>query len=113
MIVSKTRPALWAGVVVAGVGLLFGSAVALRSPPADAATTPSAVDQSGSDPTFGAFLGACHTDFVCSDGNTCQSFKKRGSHCTHDCAQGSDCGVNGRCTKLARCGLNEPLKTEP
>jgi hypothetical protein len=40
---------------------------------------------------------------------------KRGSHCTHACTSDTDCtgGPTARCTKQGRCGLNEPVKTEP
>src|SRR5262249_42680809 len=65
-----------------------------------------AADQRVSDPPFGDFLGACSTDGDCSNGNTCSTFKKRGSHCTHACRSDADCtgGVAARCTKLGRCG---------
>jgi len=66
--------------------------------------------QEESDPPFGSFLGACNEDADCSNGNACQSFRKRGSHCTHACESGSDCSGT-RCTKQGRCGLNQPVKT--
>jgi hypothetical protein len=94
---------------VSGVGM-----VATAPPPKLTPATKLTIDQSGSDPAFGSFLGACNQDSDCGAGNTCGSFKKRGSHCTHTCVSDADCsgGVSARCTKQGRCGLNEPLKTE-
>jgi hypothetical protein len=68
-------------------------------------------DQSDNDPPFGTFLGACNTASDCSDGNSCQSFRKRGNHCTHACESGPDC-AGTRCTKQGRCGLIDPVKTK-
>lgn len=72
------------------------------------------LDQSDDAPPFGAFLGACNTDSDCSDGNTCNSFRKRGNHCTHSCEAASDCkgAAEPRCTKQNRCGLIDPVKTK-
>ena len=67
--------------------------------------------QSDNDPPFGTFLGACNTDSDCSDGNTCNSFRKRGNHCTHPCESGPDC-AGTRCTNQHRCGLVDPVKTK-
>ena len=68
------------------------------------------LDQSDSDPPFGSFLGACNDTSDCSYGDTCQSFRKRGSHCTHACESSLSC-AGTRCTKQGRCGLNQPVKT--
>ena len=108
----------WMGtVLVAVIGTVALSTTAtakqaLTSPPAvieqDEATP---LAQSDSDPSFGSFLGACNTNSDCSDGNSCQSFKKRGNHCTHACQAGSDC-AGTRCTNQFRCGLLDPIKTK-
>ncbi len=105
----------WTGTAVfaAAIGAIVLSANAKQ---ADASPNPAAEDeamplgQSDSDPPFGSFLGACNQDSDCSDGDACQSFRKRGNHCTHSCESGSDC-AGTRCTKQSRCGLNQPVKT--
>jgi hypothetical protein len=106
----------WAGTaaIAAALGAIVLSA---HSRQADAAPIqasederPAPLDQADNDPPFGSFLGACNGDSDCSEGNACQSFRKRGSHCTHACESGSDC-AGTRCTKQGRCGLNDPVKT--
>jgi hypothetical protein len=90
-------------------------AAAAPPPPAGAEEEQAIVplDQADNDPPFGEFLGACNADADCSDGNTCNSFRKRGSHCTHPCYSELDCsgGPASRCTTKNRCGLNAPEKT--
>jgi hypothetical protein len=76
-------------------------------------STPGLEDQRSADPPFGAYLGACSTSADCTGGNSCASFKKRGNHCTHACQSDQECGAEGRCTKQNRCGLVQPVKTEP
>jgi hypothetical protein len=106
----------WAGtaVVAAALGAIVLSAHARQ---ADAAPVHAAepaqvapLDQADNDPPFGSFLGACNQDSDCIEGNACQSFRKRGNHCTHACESGADC-AGTRCTKQSRCGLNDPVKT--
>jgi hypothetical protein len=118
--------------VLAGVTLLGGTFLGVSTRRADASThsisasvavakaaattaTAQTLDQGGSDPPFGSFLGACNTDADCSSGNVCASFKKRGNHCSHPCSTDADCsgGPAARCTKSNRCGLNDPVKTKP
>ena len=102
-----------------GFSVAILAAVALSSSAKQASASPlpavqedqvEPLGQSDSDPPFGSFLGACNEDSDCSDGDSCQSFRKRGSHCTHACESGSDC-AGTRCTKQGRCGLNQPVKT--
>jgi len=106
----------WLGTaVLATIGTIAMSATARHvdvSPPAasEAAQAVVQLDQSDGDPAFGTFLGACNTDSDCSEGNTCNSFRKRGNHCTHSCESGPDC-AGTRCTKQGRCGLVDPVKT--
>ncbi len=105
----------WLGTAMfaAAIGTVALSATAKQanaSPPAAGDEQAAPLDQSDSDPAFGSFLGACNEDSDCSDGNTCQSFRKRGNHCTHACESGSEC-AGTRCTKQGRCGLNQPVKT--
>jgi hypothetical protein len=112
---AMTKPlARWI-LPLAAVTALGGSALAFNVSRAHAAAkaTPTAT-QAESDPAFGHFLGACTTNADCADGNICSSFKKRGPHCTHTCESAQDCAApSTRCTKLSRCGLVEPIKTEP
>jgi hypothetical protein len=110
----------WFGTtLLASIGLVGMSATARH---ADASRPPVLepmqavvpLDQADNDPPFGAFLGSCNSDSDCSGANTCNSFRKRGNHCTHSCESSSDCsgGPVARCTKLNRCGLNDPQKTQ-
>jgi hypothetical protein len=107
----------WVGAAVVlsalGIGILGSSTSRAGVLPKPQSPTPT--DQSSSDPPFGTFLGACNGDADCTDGNICGSYRKRGSHCTHACNSDNDCagGPTARCTKQGRCGLNEPVKTEP
>jgi hypothetical protein len=106
------RNKLWTGTALT-TALHGVSVVAFHAPRADASTKTPLTAQGASDPGFGAYLGACTTSADCSDGNTCESFRKRGNHCTHACQSAQECGsAGGRCTKLNRCGLVEPVKTE-
>ena len=107
----------WIGTAIfaAALGVVVVSANAKQanaSPPpaADESQAVLPLDQADNDAPFGSFLGACNGDSDCSEGNACQSFRKRGSHCTHACDSGSDC-AGTRCTKQGRCGLNDPVKT--
>jgi hypothetical protein len=107
----------WMGtaVFVAAIGVLAMSASAKQAnasqpPVADDDQAAAPLVQEESDPPFGSFLGACNQDSNCSDGNSCESFRKRGNHCSHACESGSDC-AGTRCTKQGRCGLNQPVKT--
>ena len=116
VVMSSKGVRAWMGTAAfaAAIGTVAMSATANQanaSPPPVADEEQAApLDQSDSDPAFGSFLGACNADSDCSDGNTCQSFRKRGNHCTHTCESGSDC-AGTRCTKQGRCGLNQPMKT--
>ena len=107
----------WVGRALVAVALgTIG--VSASAKPADVSPPPSAeedeavapLDQADNDPPFGSFLGACNDDSDCSGSSSCQSFRKRGSHCTHTCESGSDCSGT-RCTKQGRCGLMQPIKT--
>ncbi len=102
------------GVAAAVIGFQARHASASPQPKVEKQSATANLDQSASDPAFGAFLGACNTDGDCANGNVCMSFRKRGTHCTHPCADVADCGggAAARCTKQNRCGLNEPVKTE-
>ncbi|MGO8995230.1 MAG: hypothetical protein ACLQVI_18085 [Polyangiaceae bacterium] len=116
----KKKFRIWLGTaVLATIGTIAMSATARRadvSPPPTSEEAQAVVqlDQSDDAPPFGAFLGACNTDSDCSDGNTCNSFRKRGNHCTHSCEAASDCkgAAEPRCTKQNRCGLIDPVKTK-
>jgi hypothetical protein len=107
---------VWVGTAVLAVGMIVSASApranaSPRGPTEGERAVAPLRDARGA--PFGSFLGSCNSDTDCPQGNTCQSFRKRGNHCTHACEMASDCrgGPVARCTKRNRCGLNDRIET--